>query len=462
MMTGRETLGSIERAIREVSDRVDRLNAEVEAINRQKAELLRERLAAFEALARHRTETALADEIIDSTDQLSAHVRTILEARQKTLKALKNRSARAQKARAALLEAQTALDDRIETLEQRLDTIGEQARQALGSEPDYEARAERHEELRGMVAKAAEKARRSRAEENEKGAPYRDDPLFMYLWRRGYGTADYDKSRLIRMLDDWVARLIRYDDARRNFSVLTQIPDRLEQHVARLRELLDAERAALDAMEADKIEALAGADLLEDLRAAHSRRDEQTAELQRINGELSETGEQIKTYAEGRDPSFREAIETSTEFLQRQNLPTLLREARATPDAGDDELVGAIRHLEDNLGELEDRAKDKREELDAAFSRKQELLRLAAEFRRARYDAPGSVFEPSAGGEKLAEMLLQGAITAAEYWARAQRNHRWRGRPADGYRRTSGWPMGRPPNRREQPSGPDFRTGGGF
>ncbi len=461
-MTGRETLGSIERAIRDVSERVDRLNAEVEEINKQKASLLRERVAAFESLARHRTETALADEIIDSADQLSVHVRTILEARQKTLKALKNRAARAHKARAALLEAQRPLNDRIETLEQQLDTIGEQARQALTGDPAYKARADRHDDLQGMVAKAAEKARKSRAEESEKGAPYRSDPLFMYLWQRGYGTPDYDKSGLIRMLDGWVARLIRYQDARRNFSVLTQIPDRLEQHVSRLRELMDAERAALDAMEAQRIEALAGAGFLAQLRDAQSQRENQTTQLQQLNGEISETGLQIKIYAEGDDPSFREAVEKSTAFLQRQRLSTLVREARATPEPADNELVDAITRLADDLDELDAQAKAKRGDLDTALARKQELLRLAAEFRRSGYDHPGSVFEPSSGGEKLVEMLLQGAITAAEYWARSQRNHRWRGRPADGYRRSSGWPTGSRSRRRAPRSGPDFRTGGGF
>jgi len=462
MTSGRDTLGSIERAIGEISERADRLHAELEQINRQKAALMRERLSAFEALARHRTETALADGVIDAADVLAAHVRTILEARQKTLKALNNRQSRAGKARAALVQAQKELDDRIEELEQRLDAIGEQARQALASAPDYKAQAARHEELNGMVANAAEKARKSRQEENAKGAPYRDDPLFMYLWRRGYGTSDDSKSGLIGMLDDWVARLIGYHDAQRNFAVLNQIPDRLEQHVARLRGLVAETRAALDAMEAEKIEALAGADLLEDLRAANTRRDEQTADLQRLNGELSETGAQIKMYAEGQDPSFREAVEKSTAFLQRRNLQELLREARETPETADNDIVDTISRIADELNELDDQASAKREDLEAAFARKQELLRLAAEFRRARYDVPGSVFEPASSGGKLTEMLLEGAITAGEYWARAQRNHRWRGRPADGYRRSSGWPMGGPPSRRAPPAGPDFRTGGGF
>jgi hypothetical protein len=57
-------------------------------------------------------------------------------------------------------------------------------------------------------------------------------------------------------------------------------------------------------------------------------------------------------------------------------------------------------------------------------------------------------------------MLLQGAISAADYWMRTQGRQRWRGRPADSYRRSENFPAGR--GSRGGSSGPDFRTGGGF
>ena len=38
-------------------------------------------------------------------------------------------------------------------------------------------------------------------DKEEKGKPYRDDPLFMYLWERGYGTTNYRAPPMLRTLD---------------------------------------------------------------------------------------------------------------------------------------------------------------------------------------------------------------------------------------------------------------------
>ncbi len=461
--SGRETLDSIERALKQVSDKVDRLNGELAKANQNKAELVARRLEAFRDLAVFRTRLALLDGVIDEADQLSAQVRMILEARQKTLNALKRRENAAEKARAQLLERQAALHTEIERLEKELDRIGGEAKSQLASDPDYASRATRYAEIEGMAAKAKEKAEKSRAEETEKGAPYRNDPLFMYLWERGYGTSRYDRTGVIRALDGWVARLIGYQDARSNFAVLTQIPERLEAHAARLRELLADEREALDRLEASRIEELAGADLLDGLQKAQTARETQSAELERLNAELHETGNQLRTYAEGLDPSFEEAVAKAARFLEGRNLADLRAEARLTQDPGDDQIVTLIGRLAGELRDLEDLAGTKRRELEAAFKRKEELLRIAADFRRAKYDSPGSVFEPGGNGEMLLKMLLEGAITAAEYWLRTQSRQRWRSRPADSYRRSDNAGFGGGSKRRSRSrNGPDFRTGGGF
>ena len=63
-----------------------------------------------------------------------------------------------------------------------------------------------------------------------KGEPYENDKLFMYLWRRGFGTSEYSANPFTRMLDRWVARKCRYDKARPNYWMLNEIPKRLEAH----------------------------------------------------------------------------------------------------------------------------------------------------------------------------------------------------------------------------------------
>lgn len=465
MTTGRQTLASIEQALAQVSADVDRLNAELDKANQDKARLIAERLDAFQELAQFRAKLAVVDGVIDEADQLSAQVRSILAARLKTHSVMQKREVDSARERERLVAEEKELDKQIAQLDKALDALGDSARQALAGDAVYSANAKRYADYLGMVEKAAEKAAKSSAEEAEKGAPYRNDPLFIYLWDRKYGTSDYGETGIIRWLDGWVARLIDYQGARGNFAMLTAIPARLAEHVERLKQTMQAEKAAIDAAEAAKIRELAGDDLPEKLRQAQGRRDAHIAKLAAMNGELLETGNQLKIYAEGQDQSFRDAIEATTKFLEGQNLGELLRDARRTPDVQDDEIVALIGKLADEVAAVEQLARTRREALDAAFARKQELLRIATDFRRARYDEPGSVFEPSTGGGQLLALLLQGAITAAEYWMRTQSSQRWRDRPGDSYRRSSNFPRGgreRDDSAPDRSSGPDFRTGGGF
>ncbi len=458
IQTGRQTLASIEKALGDVSETATRLNAELDKANQDKAKLVAQRLEAFRELAAFRTQLAVVDGVIDEADQLTLQVRAALQARLKTVTALKRRATQANTQREQLISGQSGLDKQIEQLERKLDAAAGRARAELSQEATYSGHSKRHDELLGMAEKASAKADKSHDELEEKGAPYRRDSLFMYLWNRKYGTSEYEATGVVRWLDDWVARLVDYPDARANFTMLTEIPERLAEHAGRLKKSLQVEQNALQKIEGEKIREIVGAELENRMLELRKQRDASTANLEILNAEVIETDNQLKSYAEGQDASFREAIESTTSFLEGQSLSALLDDARQTSDPGDDKIVALIGNLAGSITSLEELAKTKSDALEAAFARKQELLRIAAGFRRAGYDEPGSVFQPGSGGDVLLKQLLEGLITAADYWARTQSGQRWRGRPADGYRRGSSSSSGRP----SRDAGPEFRTGGEF
>ena len=90
-------------------------------------------------------------------------------------------------------------------------------------------------ERRAMAERAEARALEAEREREDKRKPYEADPLFMYLWRRRYGTPDYGATGFTRRMDRWVARLIGFEQARANYHVLLALPDRLHAHAARLR-----------------------------------------------------------------------------------------------------------------------------------------------------------------------------------------------------------------------------------
>lgn len=102
-----------------------------------------------------------------------------------------------------------------------------------------------------VVRNAEEKAARAEAHRDEKRRPYESDPLFMYLWRRRFGTRDYEASNLVRYFDRKVAHLIGYEAARVNYAMLLELPDRLREHAERLKQ--EAAARAGDAWPIDRL-----------------------------------------------------------------------------------------------------------------------------------------------------------------------------------------------------------------
>jgi hypothetical protein len=87
-----------------------------------------------------------------------------------------------------------------------------------------------------VISNAQEKLAQAEADREEKRRPYESDPMFMYLWRRRFGTRDYEAGNLVRYLDRKVAHLIGYEAARVNYTMLMELPDRMREHVERLKQ----------------------------------------------------------------------------------------------------------------------------------------------------------------------------------------------------------------------------------
>lgn len=467
MQTGRETLKSIESALRDLQAQERQVRAELERNGQERSDLLSKRLSAFRELAVVRNRHAVADGVIDDADRLTDQVKGILQARQKTVDGLAARSKTAEASREEKLAALDELLETIETHEQQLDNFAKQARRELSDNRAYRDALAALQLAQKTYQRAQEKTAQAEKDRKRKGAPYKNDPLFMYLWQRNYGSNRYQATGLIKWLDEKVAGLVGYHSARANYALLNEIPIRLAEHSERLGAKWRLAQEAADNILAAKVAVLAGDDLPRKLKDFRQKQKLLNLELEQLAGELSETASQINIYAEGKDRSFLQATELAAQFLEQESLQRLRALARKTQEPTDDQIVARIRQMESKIEQLRTSAQSLQAKLEKLFNRKEDLIRLAADFRRNYYDESNSVFEPGADGSVLLEQLLRGAITVAEYWMRAQQGHRWRNRDADPFRRSSGlpplqggfdWPSGSS-NRQ---SGDEFTTGGGF
>lgn len=370
-------------------------------------------------------------------------------------------------------------------------------RARLEQDDDYLAKAAAIEELSAMTARAEQKLELARDDRTKKGAAYEEDPLFQYLRRRNFATRDYRAFPLYAVLDRWVAGLIDYRDHRLNYERLLELPERIADHVERLKSEMEAARASLERYERDALGKDGAGQLRDAVNAARAlveTLDRQIAE--------AETGHQALASrhadaAAGKAGPLAEARALIAGALAKISVPDLKVMAAETAGPEDDRLVDALIRTRRERMEFEEARRAAVGSLDALGRRLTELEDIRRRFKSARFDSPYSEF---AGKDVLALLIvefLRGALSRDDLWRKIERSHRTRRRDWDndfggdewrggfglpdnwggtmggswgggswggGAPRSPGSPRPpRPPRIPRMPSGGGgFRTGGGF
>jgi hypothetical protein len=487
MMSGRETLGTIDQALNEARAQVAAVEGRIEAVEQQQQAQRRGQVEDYKALARLRL-GALADAaLVTHLDQSEQQVAALLAQREVALTQLKEQIQLAESGLRTLESERSAQAARVDSAARAVDAAeaGTQAR--LDVDPDYMARRDRATDAERKAAHAAEKADRSEEEREEKGVSYREDPLFMYLWKRRYGQPEYRAWGLTRWLDGKVARLIGFADARANYARLNEIPERLREHAAALQAAAESELADLKALDE-------AARVADGIPALDAQLVEAQAELEAIDRRIAQAGSDLQGlevrkafYAAGQDEYSSKALELMASELQRDDLMELRREALATPFPEDDLIVARLLEREDERRRLDGSLQALRESLARNRQRLEEVETLRTDFKRNSYDRADSQFGDEAMIAMMLGQFLSGVLDRRNLWRVMQEQQRYRPERSDpgfgsgGFGRGTVWGgglgdarrqgdifggLGRGSSRggggRRGGSGGGFRTGGGF
>lgn len=424
-LNGPQALKSLDEAIydirneeNEIGKRLARCVERLEKLREAEAEL-------FQQLAAVRVDVILDDGLTTQLSHAEKRVREALDAHTKQIKTLEN----------DLASLEDKLNDRINQRETLLDELNEsqaglrsishQIAQEIKKDPAYLETNQRAEHLREIAEKSMRKTAQAEADQEQKGRPYRDDPLFMYLWEIGYNTRNYKANNLVRWLDSLVARLINYNDARPNFIMLNEIPMRVREHAERQIAAAEDAEDAIDALETKAIDAAGGQKIRENLERIQHAIENMDTSILTLENERDEKATSFRHLAEGRDPNFKQARDLLIESLEDANIARLFDAARDTPTPKDDKIVAKIDDTRRRMADEEDDKKDHRTRLKVLATRRKELEDIEFEFKKARFDDPRSTFrEDNLAGDLLNE-FLKGAVSASTYWGQWQKNQRW-------------------------------------
>ncbi|TYC48571.1 hypothetical protein FMN50_26275 [Rhodobacterales bacterium] len=426
MLTGRQTLGTIEQSLADLRREEAELTKSIERSTRALADFQERQSDAYRDLARFRLDTDAAGTLNTRLDSAAREARRLLDKRSADYKVLGEQWRQSETERSQLQKKRQELDAARNTAENQMDDLMEVVDGRLEQDSAYLAQRETTETAIATAEAAAEKARTSEQDRQQKGKAYEADPLFIYLWRRGYGTPHYAHRGLVRSLDRWVAGLIRYQDARANYAMLTGIPEHMALHAERCAEIAAAEQQKLAEFSRNAMTDAAGTDLVAEIETL-------SGEIDRIDGELDKLDRQIETlssafaeFSSGEDADFRKAEDHLSVSLQADELKDLWRAARETPSPEDEKIVQRIEDLQERIDQAARETRQDRELQRDIGRRRAELSEVIKRFRARGYGSWESTFSDESLTTVLLGELVKGAITGADYWARAERSHRRR------------------------------------
>jgi hypothetical protein len=444
MISGRQTLASIDQAITEERGKTDAVSQHVEALRAALVELQNANARDYRELAKVRLDHLAGGQLIQHLDQTERQVLALLERRENAAAELAERIKAAEAARAALEAERSNQASDVDRAAEVVDEVEARTQARLDADSAYQDQRQRAQEAERTAMHAEEKAASSEQEKEQKGESYRSDPLFMYLWERNYGLLTYKANSLVRWLDGKVARLIGFADARANYARLNEIPRRLREHADGLAAASEAQFQALREMDTKAREADGIPALEEQLEQQQGKLDAIDQRIEAAETEHQALLAQKATSASGDDEHTRKAVEYLAAELGRDDLMELRREALATPFPDDDMIVSRMLQRDDERRTTEATVQGLKDTQEQHRKRLADLEAVRTQFKRQRYDRAGSSFSDGAAVALMLGNFLNGMLDRQTLWKVLQEQQRYRPQRSDPTFGSGGFGRGTP------------------
>ncbi len=341
VITGRDALHRLDTLASGARAEFDAAAQAAEGHSRRRADLTRLKADGYRQLAKLRLDIIKsgADSSLDAAER---EANRLLAEHQAFVATIGEDVARAEQALQDAEAKRRAGEADVDAALQAYEALTAKVEQEVQSDPGYVALKQGFEESKAVALRAEQKLELARTDRTEKGKPYESDPLFAYLWQRKFRTPEYRKGGLSRVLDNWVARLCRYDEAYLNYARLTELPDRIAEHLASMK-LEEAEaQAAIERFEAQKLEERGAAKLAGDLVTAKEKLKALDADLALAEAKHSGLRRQQERAASGDAGPQEQARRVIEDGLAKASFPDLKVLAAETTTPDDDRIVDAL------------------------------------------------------------------------------------------------------------------------
>jgi hypothetical protein len=424
-LRGPEALASLEEAMRDIRREEDEISKRLARSSERIAKIKESEAELFRQLARLKLDPSVQPELDGSLSSAELRARETLKGHAKNVEKAERAIAELESERTSLVEQRNSALTRRTERQEALKALDSQQSARLQADPEYLALRRTAEEMGEIAEQSIRKTEMAETDREQKGKPYRDDPLFMYLWDAGYGTSSYRANNLVRLFDGMVARLVDYHKARPNYAMLNELPLRLREHAERQEENAQAAEARLETWRETAVDEAGGKPLREEITRIQAEIEQVDAGIVTIEDRRDAAAQALQDLAEGRDPAFHTATTELAAALEREDLKTLLAEARRTRTSQDDTIIAQIDEARARMREEDGETREQRDRLKILAARRRELEDIQWEFKKQRFDDPRSSFREDKLVGDLLNDFLRGGISAASYWDHWRRSQDW-------------------------------------
>ncbi len=473
---GHEVLSDIDSRAGDIRSRMESVNAQV---TREKSEieaLRHEQAECYLKLAELHADLIDDPQIMKQVRKADDQALSRLKSRDQARTQLDQKLVSNQAHQKDIEQNRAALLVKVESFAKKLHAAEDKALESLDGDKAYVQMMVEIEEVEAQIMRTERKISVAQDDYTEKAKPYKDDPLFYYLWERGFGTSTYKRGKITYMLDRWVADIVRYDPVRRNYAMLSGIPKKMAEHKLYLEKKSDALERTLNDVKDNVFEDQGVAKLQADYdaqRDALNKIDQEISELEKKHQAIIKS---IEDYDSNGDAAYVEAIQTLKDLYARKSLRKLRRDAQITTTREDDHIVQKLFDLDDQIDDAEKRVSTYQKSLRQENWRLNEVQKVRSEFKERRYDNRQTVFRDGNMFSMLLDQFVSGVVTNPYFWASVGRlcldvldeidlddvfegGGRRRGRPSYRHRSRS---RSRSRPRRSSRSSGGFKTGGRF
>ncbi len=461
-----------QRVFSEMNERIEaaRTNAaeharNLEVLNEQLNRSRSAQAAQTQELARLRLDLLAANQIASGLDAADQQALALLAQRTEMFSRLHREIE-------ASVEVQRQLTAaRAETLTERdrqlsaLDSLVDSTRQSLAQSEAFKLQQQLADAAAARATHADEKADQAEADRSRKRLPYEADKLFVYLWQRRFAFPEYEATALIRTLDGWVAQLVGYEAAHRNYRMLLALADRMRENAQRQQLDADEQSQRLAELDQQGLEAVGVPGFADTLNQAETALDLAEQRLEAEEARHQQMLDDRAAIAAGTDAYTQQAIKALEAQLGTEDVASLRRDAQITSSPKDDALVAKLANLRAEAGAAATRIGELQATQQQALKQLADMQELRGRFRSQTYDSGDSEFEDGLAVGVLFDSLFRGAVVMNDVWDSIKRQQKFRiRRPSSGggwgSGSTGGW--GGSSGGGSRSSGGGFRSGGGF